>query len=383
MQERITVDGTDIVLLGTAHVSDESVGEVNSVIREEEPDTVAVELDQDRFEALVNDLGWAEMDVSQALKEGKGAMLLANVLLSVYQRKLGDHLDMDPGADMLAAVNAADTAGVPVTMIDRDIGATLRSALDTLTVWEKGRLFTELVLSMFSGGTISEEDIEELKEQDVLTAAVDELGAAYPGIKHAFIDERDVYMAEQLRQIDADTVVAVVGAAHVDGIKQALTAQHPVPRTTSETGGRGFPIIPVFKYGVPALIVGMLAYIFLFVGVAAGSQAFAVWFLLNGVLAAAGAVVARSHPATVLASFLAAPFTSINPALPSGLVAAYVEARFDPPQVKDLEAVGDVASLDAFWSNTALNLVLVFMLVNVGSSIASYLGAGYLAQIIV
>ncbi|MDY6769086.1 MAG: TraB/GumN family protein [Candidatus Nanohaloarchaea archaeon] len=382
MKQRVTVNGTDIILVGTAHVSGDSVDEVQSVIREEEPDAVAVELDQNRYDALVNDTGWAEMDVSAALEEGKGGMLVANVLLSVYQRKLGERLDIDPGADMLAAVDAADTAGVPVRLIDRDIGATLQSALETLTLWDKTRLATGILAALFTGETVSEEDIEQLKEQDVLTAAVQELGEAYPGIKQAFIDERDTYMAEQLRRIDAETVVAVVGAAHVDGIVQAL--QHPSPpAATAPQRSRRLPVLPLFKYGIPALIVGMLAYIFLYIGIAAGSQAFAVWFLLNGAFAAAGAMAARAHLATILASFLAAPFTSINPALPSGLVAAYVEARFDPPQVRDLEAVGEVSSLRAFWSNTALNLVLVFMLVNLGSSIASYLGAGYLAQIIV
>ncbi len=383
MKERITVDGTEIILLGTAHVSDESVDEVNSVIEEEDPDTVAVELDQNRYDALVNDTGWAEMDVSQALKDGKGSMLLVNVLLSVYQRRLGERLDMEPGADMLAAVSAADEAELPVALIDRDIGVTLQSALATLSLWEKTRLSTELLLSLFSSGSISEEDIEELKEQDALTAMVEEIGDTYPGIKQAFIDERDAYMAEQLRQIDADTVVAVVGAAHVDGILQALETRAVVRRHEPTAQGWRPPVMTVFKYGIPALIIGMLAYIFLFVGIAAGTRAFGVWFLLNGVLAAVGAAAARAHVMTVIASFLVAPFTSINPALPSGLVAAYVEARFDPPQVKDLEAVGEVASLEAFWSNTALNLVLIFVLVNVGSSIASYLGAGYLAQIIV
>ncbi|MFB6294553.1 MAG: TraB family protein, partial [Candidatus Nanohaloarchaea archaeon] len=235
MKERLTVNGTEIILLGTAHVSDESVDDVNSVIEEEDPDTVAVELDQNRYEALVNDQGWAEMDVSQALKEGKGAMLLVNVVLSVYQRKLGEQLDIDPGADMLAAVTAAEDADIPVALIDRDIGTTLQSALDAMTLREKTRLFTELCMSLFSSGSISEDDIEELKEQDVLTAVVEELGAAYPSIKQAFIDERDAYMAEQLRRTDADTVVAVVGAAHVDGIRQAL-ANGPTVSRAQPTG---------------------------------------------------------------------------------------------------------------------------------------------------
>ncbi|MFB6294196.1 MAG: TraB/GumN family protein [Candidatus Nanohaloarchaea archaeon] len=382
MKERVTAGETDIVLVGTAHVSDESAAEVAQVIREEAPDAVAVELDDDRYESLVDERGWADTDIAAALEDGKGSLLLTNVLLSIYQRRLGEELEVRPGADMLAAVRAAEDAGIPVSLIDRDIGDTLRSALDTLSLWDRATLATGMLASLFGESGVSEEAVDELRERDALTAMVEELADAYPGIAAAFIDERDAYMAERLRQMDAETIVAVVGAAHVDGIKRELTAPSTVTPPSSSLLDR-IPLRGVVQYGVPALIVGMLAYIFVFVGVAAGTRAFAVWFLLNGVLAAAGAVASRAHPATVATAFLTAPFASINPLLPSGLVAAYAENRFRPPKVKDLEAIGQAASIRAFWDNAALKLLLVFMLVNLGSAIASYLGAGYLAQIIV
>ncbi|MDY6766357.1 MAG: TraB/GumN family protein [Candidatus Nanohaloarchaea archaeon] len=382
MQERVQVDGTEIVLVGTAHVSEESADEVNSVIKSEEPDAVAVELDQDRYESLVDQNGWEDMNVAEALEAGKGPLLLVNVLMSLYQRNIGEKLEVDAGADMLSAVRTAEEHGTPVSFIDRDIADTLRSALDSLSLWQKARLSTDILLSVFTGGELSEEDVEELKEKDALTTIVDELGAAYPGIKTAFLDERDAYMAHQLRAMDADTIVAVVGAAHVAGIREELS--QPSSLAEAEAGRvTRVPVKRLLQYGVPALIVGMLAYIFVFVGIEAGTRAFTVWFLLNGVLAGAGAVASRAHPLTTAATFLAAPFTSINPLVPSGLVAAYAENRVNPPKVKDLEAIGDVASVGAFWTKSALKLLLLFLLVNVGSSIASYLGAGYLAQIIV
>lgn len=377
MQRRVTVDGTEIVLIGTAHVSPDSVSEVSEVIEREDPDVVAVELDEDRLESLRDEQGWADMDVAAALEEGKGGLLAVNVLLSIYQRKLGDEFDLQPGQEMLTAVEAAEDAGIRTDLIDRDVSDTLRSARDNLSLREKARFLNELVLSLFADE--DDLDIEDLTEEDTIETVISELGGSYPGLKRAFIDERDRYMADRLRGIDAGKVVAVVGAGHVDGIAANLEGGGEAPPEPRR--GR-IPVRQLLKYGVPAVIIGLFAGIFLVKGVAAGTAAFTVWFLLNGAAAALGAILSRAHPGTVVVSFLAAPFTSINPLLPSGLVAAYAENRFDPPTVGDLEAVGTVSSYRAFWENSALNLILVFLLVNLGSSIASYIGGGYLAQVL-
>ncbi|MCJ7478830.1 MAG: TraB/GumN family protein [Candidatus Nanohaloarchaeota archaeon QJJ-7] len=382
MKRRVSIDGKEIVLVGTAHVSEESAEEVNSVIEEEEPDTVAVELDQDRYESLRDEKGWEEKNVAEAIEDGNGALLFLNVILSIYQRKLGEDLEVAPGSDMLAAVQAAEGSGKEVSLIDRDISKTFRSARDSLSVWEKAKLSTEFFASFFSSVDVEKEEIEELKEKDAITALVEELGEHYPGIKRAFLDERNAYMAERLRELEAEKIVAVVGAAHIEGIEKELEEPSKVAerRRKGKIGGH---LKKAVEYGVPALIIGMLAYIFLFIGFETGSRAFAVWFLLNGTLAATGALLSRSHFLTAIVSFVAAPFTSINPALPSGLVAAYAENRFRPPTVGDLESVGEVKHIRELWTNSALRLLLIFMLVNLGSSIASYIGAGYLAQIIV
>lgn len=381
MQRRVEVDGTEYVLVGTAHVSAESVSEVGDIIDAEEPDAVAVELDRDRYDSLRDADGWADLDVTEVLSEGKGHLLLLNVLLAIYQRRLGSNVDVRPGAEMLAAVDAAEERDVPIELIDRDVSETMRAALDGLTVREKLRLVAALTGSLFgSGEEVTAEDIEELKERDALEAVMTELGGTFPSIHKAFLTDRDAYMAGKLREMESDHVVAVVGAAHVDGIAERLESGDVAVEEVEP--GIGRHLWTAVSYGVPALIVGMFAYIFLFVGVGAGASAFSVWFMLNAAGGGLGALAARAHPGTVLAAALAAPFTSVNPALPSGLVAAYVENRFDPPTVGDLEAVATVDSYGAFWDNRALNLVLVFLLVNVGSSIASYLGGGYLAQLI-
>ncbi len=381
MQRRVTVDGKEIVLVGTAHVSRESVDEVATVIDREEPDAVCIELDGKRYESLRDETGWQEMDVTTALREGKGTLLLLTVLLSIYQRRLGDAMEVRPGAEMLAAADAAESRDIPVHLVDRDVSETMRAAMQNLTLREKLRLVTETGAAFFGAGEeVTAEDIEALKEQDALEAVVTELGGAYPGLKRAFLDDRDAHMAGRILETDAERIVAVVGAAHLDGVAERLESGDttvPPPRRSLLR-----PALRVAEYGIPLAILGMLAYIFLFVGFETGTHAFTVWFLVNGVAATIGAAAARAHPVTVVASFLTAPFTSLNPVLPAGLVAAWVENRMDTPTVADLEAVGDVEDYRAFWDNRALNLLLVFLLVNLGSGLASYIGGGYLAQLI-
>lgn len=380
MIERVSLDGTEVVLVGTAHVSQESVDEVEQVIAAEEPDAVCVELDEKRYDALVHEDRWKQLDIREALREGKGGLLLMNVLLSIYQRKIGEDFDIGPGDEMLTAIDAAKQHGAAMHLVDRDVQDTMRDLLQSLTWREKLRLATSTVAGFFDDTEMDADTIEELKERDMLETVITDLGGQFPSIKTVLLDTRDAYMAEQISDIDAETIVAVVGAAHVDGIAARLRSGD-IESITPPEPSRLSPLTAV-KYGVPALIVAMFAAIIATQGLAVAGQAAGVWFLLNGTLAALGAVAARAHPLTVLVSFVAAPFTSINPALPAGLVAAYAEHRFDPPTVDDLESIAAATSYRALWSNAALNLLLIFFLVNLGSAIATYGGGGYLANLL-
>ncbi|MFB6265690.1 MAG: TraB/GumN family protein, partial [Candidatus Nanohaloarchaea archaeon] len=347
MIERVSLDGKEIVLVGTAHVSRESREEVSRVIEEEEPDTVCVELDEKRYESLKNEAGWKGKDVAEALEEGKGFLLLLNVLMSIYQRKIGESLQVDPGSEMLEAVEAAERIGAGHRLIDRDISDTMRSAVEGLTLREKTRLVFQTFSSFFRGEEVTEDDLEELKDEDVLKAVVEELGGDFPSLKTAFLDERDAYMAERIRELDADKVVAVVGAAHLEGVRRRLEegSEEKVPGPVRKSH---VPWTKIVSYGVPIAIVGMFVYVFAFVGFEAGKEAFLFWFLINGILAGLGSIVSRAHPLTTVTAFLAAPFASVNPAVPTGLVAAYTENRLRPPKVGDLEEVGSISEFGEF-----------------------------------
>lgn len=380
MIERVSLPGKEVVLVGTAHVSSESVEDVEQVLDEEGPDVVCVELDPQREEALRDRSGWRGMDIPTALKERKGGMLLLNVILSIEQRRMGDAFDVTPGREMLHAMDLAAERGIQTELIDRDIQETVQDALNSLTLLEKARLLYGMFGAFFKDEEVTAEDVEAMKEQGVIEELVAEMGTDFPALKEAFLTRRDRHMAARIRDTNADKVMAVVGAAHVQGIAEHLRSDHipavqPIPP-------KRFSVMTALTYGVPAVILGMFAAILLTQGAAVFRQAFTVWFLLNAGGAALGAIISRAHPVTVGVAFLAAPFTSINPALPAGLVAAYVEARLDPPTVGDLEAVGEAASFRAFWDNGALQLLLIFFLVNLGSALATYGGGGYLASLL-
>lgn len=380
MIERVQVDGKEIVLVGTAHVSAESAKEVEAVIDAEDPDVVCVELDEKRYESLTEEEKWKNLEVKEALQEGKGSVLLMNILLSIYQKRIGESMDIKPGAEMLAAVDAAKERDVPVSLIDRDIQDTLRDALNSLSTLEKLKLFSYGAYGIFSNETITEEQIEEMKDANIVDSLITDLGDQFPSLKENFLDKRDTHMAANIRKLEADKVVVVVGAAHVSGIKEKLTWEKLEEPDRAAT--KQFSVLKALKYGIPLLILGMFSYIFLFVGIDAARDAFIFWFLINGGLSALAALIARSHPFTIIAAFLTAPFASVNPAVPTGLVAAYTENVFRPPKVGDLEAIGNISGYGSFWSNSALRLILIFFLVNLGSSIGTYLGAGYLAKIL-
>jgi len=378
MRNEIDVGGTTVVLLGTAHVSERSVAEVKDTIAEIDPDRVCVELDEGRLAALRDEEIWQDRDVARVIADGDGYMLLFNVLLSIYQRRIGADMDVRPGAEMLAAVDAAEAAGKEVELIDRDINVTLKRAMNGLSLIEKFRIMNTAIEGFFV-----EEDIgvEELNDEDMLHQVVTEFAGRFPHLKEVLIDERDTYMAERIRKIDADTVLAVVGAGHLEGITAQLQEQAPQEQEDLMATDPGFGWFRVATYLLPAAIVGMFAYGALNLGGAVAQDMFVYWFGLNAATAGIGAVLAGAGLLTVLVAAVGAPFTSINPAMPAGLVAAYAQNRTDPPRVEDMEGLGEIASYREMWSNRATKLLLVFFLVNLGSAVSTFVGAGVLARL--
>lgn len=378
MIETIELADKTVILVGTAHISETSVTRVEDAIAEHEPDRVCVELDANRRESLENDT-WGDRDIKEVLGDGDGYLLLFNLILSIYQRRLGEDVDIEPGAEMLRAIRTAQEDGLPVSLIDRDINITLKRAIKNLSWREKFRIFSKAIEGFFADEEI---DIEEIEDEDMIYEIIESFAGSFPHLKETIIDERDHYMAQKLREADGDTIVAVVGAGHVAGIAAELRDNGVISIDELETIPQGPPIRKTIKYAVPALILGLFGYGLVAGGIGVAEEMLVYWFALNGVFGALGAIVAKAHPLTVLVTGLTAPFTSVNPALPAGLVSAYTENKLRPPRAEDLAAIGEITSIAELWTNTATKLLVIFFLVNMGSAIATFLGVGVIVQIL-
>ncbi len=372
MKRQVELDGRTVTILGTSHISRESQEEVTRLVKEAGPDLVAVELDETRLKSLRGEDDWRNLDVVEVLKEGKGFLLFLNVMLSIYQRKMGLEEEVTPGQEMLSALEAAEEQDIETALIDRDINETFRRALSELSFIEKLRLAASVIVAS------DEVEADELTDGDVVENLVLELEEEFPSLSRTFLEERNSYMAERLLEHDFDHAVLVVGAAHVEGLAEDLEQGNSYEPFSQ----RRIPWFAIMKYGLPAFIILGLGYSFLKIGFSTGVEASAAWILINGVLAVIGAVAAGSHPVTWVVSFLAAPLTSLDPAIGAGMVAAYAQAKLRRPKVSDMEQFSRLESYTALRGNRVGVVLLTFVLVSLGSAAATFISAGYIASLI-
>lgn len=374
MKKTVNLGDREITIVGTAHVSEQSVKEVRETIREINPDFVGVELDEDRLESLRNRDGWRGLNIGEAVKDGRGPMLALNLLMSIYQRRIGLEQGVTPGSEMLEAVEAAEEEGIEFDTIDKDISETLESLRKELGLFDKSLLLSSILFEK------TDIEVEELKESDMLSEIVDELEEELPALKKVMLDDRNRYMAERIREKDFERAVVFVGAAHVEGLVDEL--ENPTEELSGEEKGLAVPWMELFKYGLPVFIISMLAYSFFKIGFTTGVEATSFWILSNGILAMLGAMLARSHPFTWITSFVAAPLTSLDPALGAGMVASYVEAKFYPPTVQEMEDIVYLENYSELWDNQAGRILLTLVFVTIGSLIASLASAGFILSLI-
>jgi len=373
----LEVDGRQILVIGTAHVSQESADLVREVIEKERPDCVCVELDAQRYEALSHKNRWESLDLRQVIRNRQLAPLLANLLLASYQKKLGGVLGVLPGTELLEATRAAKELGIPVSLCDRDVRVTLRRTWASMSLWQKSKLLSALMLSMAEGPQLDEEELRRIRDKDVLSELMKELGEALPALKTTLIDERDTFLSRRIIDSAGDKIVAVVGAGHVEGIRKALLDGRAA-EADLEAINTIPPVSRVWKavgWGVPALILGALAWIGYSKGAAVAGENLVYWIVANGVPSTLGAAVALAHPVVVVSAFGVAPVTSLIPVIGAGYVLAFLQAYLVPPRVREFQAVGDDSgSLRSWWSNRLLRIFLVFVLTTLGSLIGTWVG---------
>ena len=376
-------DGVTYTLLGTAHVSRASAETVRRLLDTGDYDAVAVELCESRHTAMTDTDAWRSLDLFRILRERKAGMMMASLALSAYQRRIADQFGIEPGAEMKAALEAAGSAGMPVQLIDREIGITLKRTSRRLSWWRRWVMLNGLVLSMFSRERIDEEEIERLKQGDILTETFREFSEAAPEMFESLIAERDRYMAARLRSENASgehrRVLVVIGAGHMEGLARALAESGDDPAATVADLDT-MPPPSRFLRALPWLIL-----VAVLTGFAIGFSRspelgwslVTTWVVLNGGLSALGALCARAHPLTILAALVAAPLTSLNPTIAAGMVTGVVECWLRKPRMHDFEALrDDVVKLSGWWHNRVARVFLVFLLSNIGSAVGTWL-AGF------
>jgi len=370
MIHRLEHEGKEILLIGTAHVSRESTELVAETIQSEAPDTVCVELCESRYESIRQTDKWRDMNIIKVIREKKTFLLLSNLLLASFQKRIADKLDIKPGAEMIAAIESADACGAAIHLADRDIRVTLSRTWRVMGLWAKLKVIFQLALSLGNAEEITEEDVEKMKQEDMLQSLLSEVGKSLPVLKRILIDERDRYLAQKIKTAPGKKIVAVVGAGHVAGIKRYWE---------EETNLADLEVIPpkgrtagFLKWLIPSLILVLFIYGFFNGGSKAGAGMITWWVAANGIMAGIGATAALGHPFTIMSSVLAAPLTSLNPMIAAGWVSGLVEAFSNKPKVKDLERLPeDILTVKGFWKNKVTRILLVVVFTNLGSTIGT------------
>lgn len=384
--------GKSITVLGTAHVSKASADKVKELLATGQYDGVAIELCPSRYSSMIDPDSLAKMDLFQVFKEGKASMVIASLALGAYQQKMAEEFGIEPGAEMRMAIDQAKEMDSEIHLIDREVGTTLKRVYNNVPWWKKMGIVGGLLGSVVSNEKVSEDEIERLKDGDILETTFSQFAEEAKELFGPLIDERDQYMAARLEQIvtssDNQSILAVVGAGHLKGIEsylakdEKITTPEELHSSAQETIDRldTLPKKSRWPKVIPWLIVAILLVGF---GIGfnkstdLGIQLIIYWVLINGSLSALGAAIAKGHPLTVIGAFFAAPLTSLNPTIGAGMVTAGIELYLRKPNVGDFSALRkDTTHVSGWWKNKVARTLLVFFFSTIGSAIGTYV-AGF------
>ena len=387
---RLKYNDRHYLLLGTAHVSQNSVAGVEDAIQNESPDHVCIEIDASRYESMIQGQNWERLNIYQVLKQKKGFLLLANLVLASFQRRLGLDLGVTPGSEMIRAIELAKEHDIPFSFCDREIQVTLRRAWRKSGLWGKNKMLAALLSSIFTKEKLTSEDIERLKNRNALDEMMGELAEYLPSAKEVLIDERDRYLATKIYQAKGNRVFAVLGAGHLNGVVAWIERLEAAKEESPDSGLDAISNVPprgivsrALPWLIPVAVAAIIVAGFLRAGWQEGLSMLWLWILVNGTLSAAGALVALAHPITIIVSFLAAPITSMNPTIGVGFVSGILEAFLRKPRVRDFEHLhDDIASVRGFYRNRLTHVLVVFLLSSVGSAIGTFIGIPWLTSLL-
>jgi len=376
---RLNINDKEIILIGTAHVSKKSAEQVKEMIDLEKPDTVAIELDQGRYKSITEGKKWSDTDIVSIIKEKKATLLLVNLMMSSFQKRMANQFGINPGEEMITAINSAKENDAKIILADRDIQITFQRIWRGIGFAGKMKLLTGLVYSMFSDEEVTEEDLERLKTEDILTSILDDLKDSFPKLKTTLIDERDKYLAEKIKNAPGEKIIAVLGAGHIPGIKKEIYKDNDLRKLKSLP--KKSNVSKYVKWTIPIVILAIILFTLFNSREMALDQAIG-WIIWNGSLAGLGALIALAHPLSILTAFVAAPISSLNPLLAAGWFVGLTEAFIRKPKVRDFENLSDdITTVRGFWKNKVSHVLLVVVLANLGSVAGTMIGGANVVRI--
>ena len=369
--EILHINDKEIYILGTAHVSKISKEEVLKTIDENAFDTICIELDQRRYNSLNNPKKWEETNIIDVIKKKQTGFLLANLILSSYQKRVASKINSQSGIEMITAIKEAKEKNIHLELIDRDIQTTFSRIYQKHNLWQKAKLIVSLISAIFDDEEINDKDIEALKQEDILDMALKDIEKAFPIVSEVLIDERNKILAQNIKKAPGKKILAIVGAAHIPGILKYINEDIDITEINNKV------IKPksskIKGWIIPALIISMIA-ITCFKNFDQAKNKMLVWLIVNGGLSALGALIAFAHPLSVITAFIAAPITSLNPLLAAGWFAGIMEAYLRKPKVSDLQNIDEAAnSLKGLYQNRFTHVLIVVILANIGSSIGTFI----------
>lgn len=371
----------EIYLVGTAHISKASADLVEKIIRQVKPDCVAVELCESRYKSLRDPERWRNTDIVSVIREGRAYVLLAQLLLAAFQKKLGSQLDITPGAEMLRAISVAEETGCKTALADREVKVTLKRTWSSLSLWTSAKVIATALTALFGDKKIEAEEIERLKSVDALEELMREFSSKLPEVRIALIDERDQYLSHKIKNAEGNKIVAVIGAGHVPGIKNWIDKDVDIANL-EVLPPRGM-LGRITSWSVLVLVLAMFAAGFLTEGFSKIVEMFGAWFWITGFSGALGAAVSLAHPLSVITAFFVTPMTTLHPFLASGWVTGLVEAWLRKPRVSDFQSIADdILSFKGVLRNRLSRILAVMVVTNIFSSIGMLIAAGIVASLI-
>ena len=359
-----------IYLIPTAHVSVESAKMVEETIDEIKPDSICIELDQGRYNTMVDPEKYRQTDVVKIIKNKQVTMMLANLILANYQRRIASNLKSQTGKEMLIGIEKAKQLNSNLVLADRDIKITFSRIWSSLSLKEKIKLISVIVSAFFDDEEITEEDLANLQQKDMLTAALDEVSSQFPSVKKVLVDERDMYLAQKIKNADGNTIVAILGAAHCVNVPKYIQQDYDISQF--DTIKKKSPFKKALGWLIPIIIVLAILLCFKF-DASIGLNQIKSWILINGTFAAIGVIIANGNILSALLAIVVAPISTLNPLLAAGWFSGLLEAKLIKPTVQDFDDLNqDLNSFKGFRTNKVTRILLVVALANLGSSIGTF-----------